>query len=249
VLFLHGFGGTAAHWEPLCRELPGVRAVAVDLPGHGDNAATALDLPERRLSADLAELAERLGGGRPGGIVVAGHSLGALLALRLAAVAPHRVRGLVLLASGFPFRVHPELADQLARSLAPDAGFIAGCLKRPGEHGPLGLLADGFGRMRAPLPADGIWGFRSGGAGTGDLGAVRAPALVIVAEDDVVTSPRKGRALATALPAAELVVLPGAGHYVHMEEPARVAGPVRRFLARAGTGPPARPDTPAGVPA
>jgi 3-oxoacyl-(acyl-carrier-protein) synthase/alpha-beta hydrolase superfamily lysophospholipase len=249
VLFLHGFGGTAAHWEPLCRELPGVDAIAVDLPGHGDNAATALDVPEHLLSADLAELAERLAGGRPGGIVVAGHSLGALVALRLATIAPHRIRGLILIASGFPFRVHPDLADQLARTGAPDAGFIAGCLKRPGENGTLGLLEDGFSRMHSPLPADGIWGFHPGRPGTGELGAVRMPAAVIVAEDDVVTSPRKGRSLAAALPAAELAVLPGAGHYVHMEEPALVAGHIRRFLARADARSSARRAAPAGVPA
>ena len=150
VLFLHGFGGDRRPLGPLCRELPGVRR-------HRGRPARArgqrrhrLDVPEHLLSADLAELCRAPGRRRPGGIVVAGHSLGALVALRLATIAPHRVRGLILIASGFPFRVHPDLADQLARTGAPDAGFIAGCLKRPGENGTLGLLEDGFSRMRLP---------------------------------------------------------------------------------------------------
>jgi 3-oxoacyl-(acyl-carrier-protein) synthase/predicted alpha/beta hydrolase family esterase len=235
VLFLHGFGGAAGHWEPLGRELSGIDAIAVDLPGHGDNAGTPLDVPQDDLAAGLAGLAEDLADGRPGGVIVVGHSLGALAALRLAAVAPHRVRALVLLASGFPFRVHPELAEQLASTGAADPGFIAGCLKRPADQDrpdTLGMLGDGFRRMRTPLPASGIWGFPTGQDGTQDLRAVRAQVLVVVAADDVVTSPRKGRALAAALPEAELIELPGAGHYAHIEDAPLVAGHVRRFLSR-----------------
>jgi 3-oxoacyl-(acyl-carrier-protein) synthase/pimeloyl-ACP methyl ester carboxylesterase len=240
VLFLHGFGGTAAHWAPLCRELGEIEAVAVDLPGHGDNAGTPLDVPARQLDADLADLAASIGAGRPGGIVVVGHSLGALVALRLAAFAPHRVRALVLLATGFPFRVHPELAAQLSRG-EPDPDFIAGCLQRPGEPGTLGMITDGFRKMRGAVPGTAVWGIGAGGSGVGDLSGVRAPALVIVAGDDVVTSPRKGRALTAALPSAALVVLPGAGHYAHIEEPSRVSEQLRSFFAHATASPAAVP--------
>jgi len=229
VLFLHGFGGAAEHWEPLCRELAGTEAVAVDLPGHGANAGTPLDVPARSLDADLADLTAALGG--PDGIVVAGHSLGALVALRLAIAAPHRVRGLILLTSGFPFRVHPELADQLSRG-EPEPAFLAGSLRRPSDQQALRLVSEGFRRMRRPGPESRIWGIGEGETDIGDLGRVRVPALVIVAGKDVVTSPRKGRALAAALPGAELLELPDAGHYVHLEDAAQVAGHVRGFLAR-----------------
>jgi 3-oxoacyl-(acyl-carrier-protein) synthase/pimeloyl-ACP methyl ester carboxylesterase len=232
VLFLHGFGGEASHWKPLCRELGDVDAVAVDLPGHGENRDTGMDVPARQLTADLADLAARLGEGRPGGITVVGHSLGALVALRLAALAPHRVNALVLLTSGFPFRVHPDLAAQLSRGEV-DLGFIAGCLARPDQGETLGLVSDGFRRLRPPVPGTSVWGIGIGQAGIGDLSAVRAPALVIVAGADVVTAPRKGRALAGALPDAELIELPDAGHYVHIEEPALVAGHVLRHITRA----------------
>ena len=238
VLYLHGFGGAAAHWAPLCRALAaeGVTAesVAVDLPGHGDNAATPLDIPAAQLVADLADLAAGLGAGQPGGITVVGHSLGALVALRLAELAPHRVGSLVLIASGFPFRMHPELAAHLDRG-EPDPGFLAACLKRPAENGALAMITDGFRRMRAPGAATAIWGIGTEAATAGDLGRVRTPALVIVAGDDIVTSPRKGRALASALPDAELVVVPDTGHYVHVEDPATVAGHIRRFAAQHAT--------------
>ena len=204
-------------------------AVTVDLPGHGANAGTPAEIPALDLDAGLADLCATVGG--PGGVVVAGHSLGALLALRLAVVAPHRVRALILLTTGLPFRVHPELA-----------GVPGPWRRRPAF--PRGRAAAAFRRGGPPpgqrrLPPDATRRTRKRGLGIdagetdiGDLGRVSVPVLVIVAGKDVVTSPRKGRALAAALPAAELVVLPDAGHYVHLEEPALVAGHVRDFLAR-----------------
>jgi len=240
VLFLHGFGGAAEHWEPLCQELTGVEALAVDLPGHGANAGTPLDVPARSLDADLADVTAALG--QADGVVVAGHSLGALVALRLAIAAPHRVRGLILLTSGFPFRVHPELAAQLDRG-EPEPAFLADSLRRPSDERALRLVSDGFRRMRrtgtiGTAGAGGtgreiaVWGIGEGETDIGDLARVGVPVLVIVAGKDVVTSPRKGRALAAALPGAELVELPDAGHYVHIEDAAEVAGHVRGFLAR-----------------
>jgi 3-oxoacyl-(acyl-carrier-protein) synthase len=248
VLFLHGFGGAAEHWQPLCRQLAGIEAVAVDLPGHGANAGTPLDVCARELDADLADLTAALGGAD--GIVVAGHSLGAFVALRLAIAAPHRVRGLILVTSGFPFRVHPELAGQLDRG-EPDLAFLADSLRRPSDQQALRLVSEGFARMRRPGRESRIWGIGEGEgeSGVGDLGRVRVPALVIVAGKDVVTSPRKGRALAAALPGAELLELPDAGHYVHIEDAALVAGHVQDFLARAA-GPAGRSERdPGQVPA
>jgi len=242
VLFLHGFGGESGHWGPLRGALGSMTSIAVDLPGHGASAGTGPDVPALLLDADLADLAAELDGS--GGAVVVAHSLGALLALRLAIAAPHRVRGLVLLTTGFPFRVHPELADQLDRGES-GAGFLAGALRHPHDTAALDLVSAGFRRMRRPGQAGAVWGIGVGETEVGDLSRVRAPALVVVAGRDVVTSPRKGRALAAALPAAELVVLPDAGHYAHLEEPALVAGHIRDFLARL----PAFPPAPARVPA
>jgi 3-oxoacyl-(acyl-carrier-protein) synthase/alpha-beta hydrolase superfamily lysophospholipase len=234
VLFLHGFGGAAEHWEPLCRELAGIEAIAVDLPGHGGNAGTPLDVPAKSLDADIAALAASLGG--PDGVVLAGHSLGALVALRVAIAAPHRVRGLALLTSGLPFRVHPEMAGQLSRG-EPDQAFLAGSLRHPSDLATLHLVSDGFRRMQATAPPTAVWGIGAGETDIGDLGRVGVPTLVIVAGKDVVTSPRKGRALAAALPGAELVELADAGHYAHIEDAAEVARHVRGFLARVAASP------------
>lgn len=68
------------------------------------------------------------------------------------------------------------------------------------------------------------------------LGALRAlrdvPTLVLVGDRDRQTPPDHSRAIAAELPRARLVVLPGAGHMVLLEQPAAVTGQLRELLAQ-----------------
>lgn len=65
------------------------------------------------------------------------------------------------------------------------------------------------------------------------LGAVRAPALVLVGAEDGVTPPAEAERLASALPKAEApVVLPNAGHLSNLEAPEAFLGALKPFLVR-----------------
>jgi pimeloyl-ACP methyl ester carboxylesterase len=97
LLLLHGLGGGAVNWVDLAPLLArGHRVLVPDLPGHGGSsplpAAATLDPYVDR----VARLAEREG---LGDATVVGHSLGGLVALRLAVSRPEHVRALVLTAS------------------------------------------------------------------------------------------------------------------------------------------------------
>lgn len=61
---------------------------------------------------------------------------------------------------------------------------------------------------------------------------VRVPALVLVGSHDRVTPPAASRALAAALPDAELVELPDAGHMAPLEASAEVTAQLEGFAAR-----------------
>ena len=112
VVGLHGWARTRAD---LIRALPGVSLLAFDLPGFGASP----EPPAAWSTADYAELlAEALGElDRPP--VLAGHSFGGRVAVRLAAARPEAVRGLVL--AGVPFYrpdapgTTPALAFRAAR--------------------------------------------------------------------------------------------------------------------------------------
>lgn len=94
VLFLHGFSDSARCWEPVIAAMPGIRALAIDARGHGESG-----LPEEpiRYSAHGDDAALVLSDQpRDGGVVVVGHSMGAMAAAYLAASRPDLVRGIVL---------------------------------------------------------------------------------------------------------------------------------------------------------
>jgi len=94
LVLLHGLGGTHRYWTcgPVPFELPGHRRVLVDLLGFG-----ASPRPWMRYTLDrhLAALRDALPD--QGRLTLAGHSLGAALALAFAARWPARVDRLILL--------------------------------------------------------------------------------------------------------------------------------------------------------
>jgi pimeloyl-ACP methyl ester carboxylesterase len=51
------------------------------------------------------------------------------------------------------------------------------------------------------------------------LSAIRAPAMVLVGELDILKTPRYARAIAGGIPGAEFVIVPGAGHALSWEQP------------------------------
>src|SRR6478752_8668945 len=91
LLLIHGYGGAAWNFSELAPLLPGRRLLIPDLPGHG--ASTPLPA-----SASLAGYADALAATLEGPVDVFGHSLGGVVALRLAERRPELVRSIVLAA-------------------------------------------------------------------------------------------------------------------------------------------------------
>jgi pimeloyl-ACP methyl ester carboxylesterase len=117
ALFIHGWGCSGFVWR---RNLPviaaaGIRALAMDLPGHGLSDKPLA--PERYAPDALAEsvLATMDALGLPRAALVA-HSLGCVVAQRAAARAPDRIAKLVLLA---PVGIGRVPFAALARAITP----------------------------------------------------------------------------------------------------------------------------------
>ncbi|WP_432882115.1 alpha/beta fold hydrolase [Kribbella sp. CA-245084] len=108
VAFLHGFSDSAQCWEPLIGAMPGIRALAIDARGHGESG-----LPQEPVSYTAhRDDAALVLSSQPanGGVVVVGHSMGAMAAAYLAAARPDLVRAVVL--EDPP--TGPPAADQVA---------------------------------------------------------------------------------------------------------------------------------------
>lgn len=96
LLLVHGLGGSGENWvEVLPELLRSRRVLVVDLPGHAGSAPLPAGATIDDFAAAVAGVLEAEG---VESAVVAGHSLGGLVALRLAHVRPELVRGLLLVA-------------------------------------------------------------------------------------------------------------------------------------------------------
>ena len=119
VLFLHAVGIDATMWHPFLPLLPGVRAVLIDLPGHGGSRDVPWVSLER--TADLvAEVARAVA---PGGAHVAALSLGSYVGLVALAAHPSAFRSALLSgmhAGGMP---HRRAMRVLSAALAPIASW------------------------------------------------------------------------------------------------------------------------------
>jgi len=93
VLLVHGFGGAASNWTLVAPYLlAGRRVLVPDLPGHGGSAPLAAPPETLDPVADrVAALVEPYGPA-----LAVGHSMGGVVALRLAVRHPELVRGLLL---------------------------------------------------------------------------------------------------------------------------------------------------------
>ena len=155
-VLVHGFAGDAATWALLAAALrrAGHRTVAFDLPGHGRNETPAPDL------AALSVAALQMVQGLPGPLVIVGHSMGAAVAVDLAAALGPRAEALILLTpAGCGPNIRAEFIHGMAN--ATTTGEVSHLLRLLGPKGAATsepLLAQmaaqlGQGRLRM-LAAD-----------------------------------------------------------------------------------------------
>lgn len=228
LVFIHGSGDSAQVWEPLIALLPEVEAVALDLPGHGalvdQPGATTMSVGE--YATFVRDEIERRGLIRP---TVVGHSLGGAVALQLALEAPALVGRLALVGSGARLRVAPAFLTAAREAGAQGAPIIT----RMSFAEAHATEADAYQARRAPT-APGVL-YRDLAACDqfdvmGELERITQPALIIVGAHDRMTPPKFAEYLHTRLRASALAVIPDAGHYAQIEQPALVASALREWL-------------------
>lgn len=235
VVLVHGWSLSGAAFAPLAPALPGFRLVAPDLRGHGASEGDAFTLGA--LADDLVALVHHL---ELRGAVLVGWSLGAQVALAALPALRDRVAGLVLAsatprflagdgwAEGLPAQALEVLRVRVRRDARHAvARFRAGMLA-PGERAPEleALPVPPAAPLLAGLDVLAATDLRPA------LPALDLPALVLHGDADPICPPGAGRALASALPRARHVELPGAGHAALLTAPAARAA-LAAFLAEA----------------
>jgi pyruvate dehydrogenase E2 component (dihydrolipoyllysine-residue acetyltransferase) len=232
VVLLHGFGGDKDNWLFNLEALSEGRTVyALDLPGHGESDKRVADGSVAGLAATVVGFLDAVGTDT---VDLVGHSMGAAVAMAVAIAAPGRVRSLALVApAGLGQEINVDylrgfVAAQSRRELKPhveklfaDPALVTRDLlenllkfkRLDGAQAALAALLDGF-----------VSGDRQVAVLAEPVAALGIPILVVAGADDQVIPAGHAAALGGK---AEVQVLEGRGHMVHME----AAGEVNRLLA------------------
>ena len=241
---LHFLGGSARTWRDVAARLePAVRVVALDLPGFGDAAAS----PGADVATMAALVARAIRATRADTWWIAGHSMGAKVALALARQAEDGatgeglggLAGLALVAGSPPA---PEPMDEGDR-----AALMRWIDDPASRHAQArAYIAENVG---APLPADVeagavvdvlranpvAWKAWLGGGSREDwrqrIGLLRVPSLILSGSEDANLGPATQRRLmAPHLAGPRHIDLDGAGHLLPIERPDEVARCLREAI-------------------
>lgn len=236
VVLIHGFAGHREVWKDLAKVLAKKHTVlAVDLPGCGVSPAPVG--PQVDFGAVAEQISALVTKELKGRTVVVAHSMGGLVAVRLAARHPEQVRGLALLDAPL-LPMEGTLADALARALEADvatafreryAAFanseeqlervVAEAARIPGPV----LAAYTRGRMVSVAP---------------EVGRVACPVLLIASpvllpKGLVPEAEARERGYAD-FKSLQVVRLAGVRHWLMWDEPKLVAQALREFIANLG---------------
>lgn len=229
VLVLPGWGGSIDELTTLRAALaPGRRVIAADVPGSGRSLPQPRTYPESYYRDDARVLLELLDALSDAPTHLVGFSDGGEDALLMAALAPTRVRSVVTWGAAGSLPNAPELTEVFGAlvdaPIPPLAGFSTYLKAAYGEVNARVMVQSTAAAQRAIMA--------SGGDISRSLAAgITCPALLITGEHDFLATPALVADMAAAIPDGVFVEARGAGHPVHLEQPAWLMETVTGWLA------------------
>lgn len=240
LVLLHAFPLSSAMWLAQREHLSSsARVVTPDQRGFGGSDLGSDEPSLDACAADVIALLDRLGLDQ---VVLGGLSMGGYVAMAVLRHHPSRVAALLLadtkaaadseaaranrlriadavLADGTGVLVTEVLPKLLGRTTAASRPLVSGRVR---------------GLVQSAPPAAVAWAQRAMAARPDSfdvLAKADVPALVVVGDEDELTSVEDAQAMVDALPQGRLAVLPGSGHLTAVEVPDTFNLAVTRFLA------------------
>jgi len=226
LVFVHGAGGSKELWRALVRRLDSkLPAIALDLPGHGESSGEACGSIEEYAEL-LADFLDALGIEEA---MICGHSMGGAIAQRFALARPEMTGALVLVATGARLRVAPSIFELLDDDAAKFYELLREWGFGPNAKEATVDAAIEFLRMCPPEFVARDFAACDRFDLMAEVRKIRAPALVVGAEHDMLTPLKYSRYLADNIPDARYEVIGGSGHMIPIEQPAALAKLVEGF--------------------
>jgi non-heme chloroperoxidase len=236
VLMLHGITDSWRSYQPVLPHLdPAWHVIALSLRGHGGSAKPADGYTPAHMADDVARF--MLAMDLPP-VVVAGHSMGSTVALRLAADHPSCVRAVVGLGTFAGYRDKPDLVDWVRETIEPLADPVPFALAEEFQRSTLArpvpeALVAAMSAQSLLAPAR-VWRRGFHGLLGEDVAAllprVQVPVMLLHGGQDAFVPADDLARLVAGLPSAEAHTWPGAGHAMHWEDPQAFAALLQRFV-------------------
>ena len=223
VVLLHGLSDSHRSYEPILSLLPShIRAFALTQRGHGDSSG-ARSFTVDDLAADVACFIDAMG---LESAIVAGHSMGSVVAQRVAIEYPHYVDGLVVMGGATTFlnaglEELDEAVSEMTDPVDPEfiRDFQLSTLAAPIPSDYLDMVCAESEKLTAEawkrLMADTLLLDFSR-----ELRHIAAPTQLLWGSADFI--PRSEQmGMLDLIEGSELTVYDGAGHAFHWEQPGR----------------------------
>lgn len=188
----------------------------------------------------ISDMAAAVLAAYPGLLAVAGHSMGARVAIEMWRQAPERIARLALMDTGLDPASDAEKPNRFRRiALAHERGMEALCddwlppMVWEGRHGDASVMAPLRAMVLSKSPElheRQIHALLARPDARPVLATISAPTLVLVGAEDRWSPVAQHREIARLVPGARLVVVPEAGHFAPFERPDRVAAAMTGWM-------------------
>lgn len=241
LVLVHGLGMTRAMWAPLMPALKErFRVVTYDLAGHGESPPPADPITLKSFSEQLHRLVAELA---IAPVPVVGFSIGGMIVRRYVLDHPREVAAVAILNS--PHGRTPAEQEAIlkrvaqAREEGPGATIDA-AIERWFTPAFREARPDAIAAIRAAILRNDraiyhkLYRVLAEGEPelTAEIGAVRAPTLIMTCTDDPGNHPAMSEGMARLIPGAELEILAGLRHMGVWEAPGKYTDAILDFLAR-----------------
>jgi pimeloyl-ACP methyl ester carboxylesterase len=236
IVLLHGYTDS---WYSFSRLLPllpgGYHIFAIDQRGHGCSERPLDGYTVDHFAADVDAFMEAVGVRRA---TLVGHSMGSMVARRVAERYPDRVSRLVLIGAILgPNEATRELQLAVEQLTDPVSATFVREFQQSTVYAPVpDLFFEGVVAESLQLPAR-VWQAAIDGVNRFDdragPGQISATTLLLWGEHDAYFSLAEQERLAAAIHGARLVVYPETGHSPHWEQPEQVALDIAAFIRTA----------------
>lgn len=232
IVLLHAFPLDHRMWDPVVKLVEHhVRVIAPDLRGFGESTGTGtID----DMAGDVVRLLDRA---RIERVAVGGLSMGGYVALAIARLFPDRLAALLLAdtrAGGDSAETKTAREQAIARvaskGVRPYTGELVPKLLAPSNMKGRDVMV-ALASLQSPTGVAGaLAAMRDRADGTKSLKKIKVPTLVLVGALDTLTPPSEAKKLAAAIPGAELIVIPNAGHLSSVDAPDQFANAIEKLL-------------------